>query len=545
MSKTSQRAKGARDERIRTLARDRQQRKRERDRVTRHAVADSTSSRAGQRRTRPDEVRVASRKNREAMFSIQRGRLANPDQTLQKHGHGRISLYGTILHVFPDVAGYCRAWVDHLLTNELAIKPAKAMNPADQPKADDAAERMKKAFAQVRNRLIVIQQLPLGRFFGFARAEKVARFDEIVKEWIPDLYDVDQEFWKFDVDGNDYLVTQSRPEGIPVDPYKFVHFQWGTSDTKYGHGDLSFIYSTLWKIQQLETILLRRIEDNESTVIVHVPRNFGKEDRDKTRSAFEEHYDRVISLPSDGTKAEIDTPEMSLISSGATGRPEEERIQAYERRVQIKILGAPQTGNKQLGTGKVEETRKAVWDDKTPLGLAAIDQCLNEGWRDTYCGWNMADLPVELWPRFESDASDITEGLTGIQVENARNIALDFSAKRITATVAIELWTSLGMPRARAQSMADSIGKERDDLETVSAETTTEQLPKVDPADEPDEEDIEPEQKVGLIVENADGTPTAIEFSRSAMIMTDRGEIPADLLPAASGAEIITRRLKE
>lgn len=484
MAKTSQRVSSANGERVRVLARDRKRRQRERDGVTRHAAAGPVS-RTGHRRVRADETRVASRKNREPMFSILFGRLPNPDKTIQKFGAGRISLYTDIFHVFPDVAGYCRAWVDHLLTNEITIKSAKAADADLQAVADEAADRMKAAWSQVRNRLIVLQQLPMGRFLGFARAEKVARFDEIVGEWIPDLYDVDQEYWAFDIDGQPYLRDWKNPAGVAVDPKKFIHFQWGTADTPYGHGDLSLVYSTLFKIQQLETVLLRRIEDNESTIVVHIPRGFSKEDRNKTRAAFEEHYDRVISLPSEGTKTEIDTPEQGLMSAGVTGRPEEERIAAYERRVQIMILGAPQTGNKQLGTGKVEETRKAVWDDKTPLGLAAIDQCLNEGWRDTYCGWNMADLPVALWPRFESDAgSAVADGLNGAQAKTYLEICMALAARQITAVAAEDGFTSLGISRARATVIASSIVNERAGLVAAPVQTATPptpELPKGDP----------------------------------------------------------------
>lgn len=425
--------------------------------------------------TRDRVSRIASVRRRDPYATLlsSKGRLVNRDPVLVKYAPAEgIAIYDRILHQFAGVAGHCQAWVDHILVNQIVIKPAKASNAEDQEEANRAADRATRAWNRVKNRSIVLQKLLYGRFYGFARAEKVWRFDPVLGEWIPDLYDVPQKFWKFDDDGRDYLVTTKDRDGEEVDPNKFLHFQWGSADTKYGEADLSRVYLALWEIQQLKDLALKRIEDAESTVLVHVPKNYNPTDRAATKDSFSEHYDRVITVSTDEAKVSIDDTKSSLISSGATARPEMELIAWNMTQVQTALLGAPQTGNKQLGTGKVEETRRSVWDDKTPLGLATADQTLTAGWLDDYLDINMPGLRADLRPQFDSTTSDISEGLSGIQSQEARNIALDLIAKKITLSIAVELWSALGIPRPRAQSMGESAIAERDGLATASVDST-------------------------------------------------------------------------
>lgn len=459
--------------RTRALAADRQRNKRARDAgMVRSVAAGAASPRATRKPTTADENRVASRTKRDRFVSrAWGGHLSNNDPTLLKFSSADgIGLYTRILHQFANVMGYCQAWVDHVLVQDRVFKPAKAIDPAQQDIADAAAARAQRAWLRVKNRTIVMQKLLMGRFYGFYRAEKVARFDEIMGEWIPDLYDVPPESWRFDDDGSEWLIKAGSLAGVQVDPKKFMHFQWGSADSKYGKGDLSYVYLSLWKIQKLETMALQRIEDNESVALVHVPRSMGKEKAD-IEATFAEEFRKVIGVPTDETKVSLDMPTINVTANGMAGHPEYEGIRFHERWVQTMILGAPQTGDRSLGTGKLEETRSAIWDDKTPIGSSALDQCITDDWLATYCDWNMADLPLELRPKCESDSADIAEGLTGIQAQEARNIALDLSAQRITATIAIELWGALGISRTRAQVMADSILKERDSL--VSSEPTS------------------------------------------------------------------------
>lgn len=536
MAGTKQRADVARDKRVRTLARDRQQRKRDRDRKVTAAAGTG-----GGRKTAvsPDDSRVASRTKRNR-FSARSwgGRLANEDPTLIKFAsRDGIGIYTRILHQFANVAGYCQAWIDHVNVTDRAIKAAVAEDPAKQELADAAADRARRAWACVRNRSIVLQKLPTGRFYGFARAEKVARFDEVVREWIPELYDVPQESWLFDDEGRDFLVTTDAPNGVEVDSSKFLHFQWGSADTKYGKGDLSLVYLSLWKMQKLETMALQRIEDNESTVIVHIPSGISGPARDALEAAYAEEYRKAIFIPAPTEQVvRTETPTQNITAAGVTGRPEYAGIEFHERWVQIVLLGAPQTGNKQLGTGKLEDTRKAIWDDKTPLGSAALDQCLNEGWMVTYCDWNMADLPLELRPRFESDSTSIIEGLSGSQSKTYLEICIALAAKQITATAAEEGFASVGIPRAKAKAIADSIVAERGDLAPVPQSGQP-----VPPTEETDDDSEDAGADDVLAFANSDGQ--MMHVRRGAKVLTDRGEIPAELLHVASGAEIVTRHL--
>jgi hypothetical protein len=388
--------------------------------------------------------------------------LTNPNRTLRKvRPYDGIALFWRMLHQFPNVAGYCRAFIDHVLVTDRAIKAAKADNDVDQARADKAAERMRRAWAQVHNRAIVLACLLMGRFFGYARAEKVWRFDEVVGEWIQDLYDVSQEFWIFDDEDREWLVTTLQPQGTEVDPARFIHFQWGSADTKYGDPDLGYVHTDLWKMQQLEAKALKRIEDNDSVVIVHCPKHIVGAKRTALENAYAEEFDRVIIVPSNEELVRTEMPTLSLSASGAAARPEYEGVAIYETRVQTFLLGAPQTGRKSLGTGKLEDVRQDVWNDKTPIASSSLDQVLTAGWAQSYCAANMADLPPQLRPRFESDTVEVTQGLSGVAAQNATAVAFALGANQITADVAVELWTAIGISQPRARAMAESTVRER------------------------------------------------------------------------------------
>lgn len=437
----------------------------------------STSS----RRANGSDSRIASRGKRDGfMYMPSIARLPNPDPTLRKFSTTSpdIGLYTKIIQQFAFIGGYCAQWVDRVLSTSRAIKPAKVDDPEQQKVADAAALRASRAWARVRNRQIVLQKLLMGRFYGFSRAEKVWRFDLVVKEWIQDLYDVPWEAWQFDDQGRDFLRTMLRPFGTEVDSSRFIHFQWGSADTKYGAAVLSEVYLALWYIQQIQEFGLQAIEDYSKLIaIVHIPRGLSKEDRKKALTSVAEQYRYYVTVPTDETKISIETPTISVAANGTAGRSEYEVIRFYERWIQIRMLGAPQTQDKQLGTGKVEETRAGIWEDKPLLGSSALDQCLTEWWLDQYCEMNLADLPVELRPRFESDATGIESGLTGIQAQNFLEICKAFVAKQITATATEEGIVALGIPRARAKTIVESIANERKDLTVVTSGPPTQPPP--------------------------------------------------------------------
>jgi hypothetical protein len=197
-------------------------------------------------------------------------------------------------------------------------------------------------------------------------------------------------------------------------------------------------------------------------------------------------------VPTDEMTVRTELPTMNITTSGAAGRQEYQAIEFYERWIQTLLLGAPQTGNKSMGTGKLEDTRKEVWDDKTPFGSAALDACLTTGWGDAYCRMNLASLPPRLRPRFESDATNVTEGLSGIAAQRAMEAGLALSARQITPLFAEEIISAVGIARPRAKAMADSILKERDSLAQpiqpgVSAEPVA--LPNTDDSEEETEKE--------------------------------------------------------
>jgi hypothetical protein len=488
------------------------------------------------------ENRVASRGKRDP-FSIRwGGQLLNPDLTLRKFGtRDGIGLYDRILQQFPFITGYCEQWVDHVLATDRQIKPAKADTPDRQALADAAAVRAQRAWGRVQNRVIVLRSLLMGRFYGFATAEKVLRYDPVVQEWIEDLYDVPQNAWTFGDDGRDFLHTTFQPFGFPVERTKFLHFQWGSADTKYGAGELSRAYRVLFCIQQIEEYGMQAVEDYSRLIaIAHVPRSYSKEDRAKYIASVSDQYRYYVTAPTDETKAYIELPTINVTSQGAAGRQEYEVVRFYERWLQILLLGAPQTQDKALGTGKLEDTRKDIWHDKTPLGSSALDQCLTEGWLDSYYDRNMADLPVELRGRFDSDSAELSAGISGPAAQNATDIGIKLAANQLTATFATEMLIAIGIPRVRATAMVDSIMKERDNLVDVAT------LPKGD-APDPSAAGASPAGNPPLPSANAGKiaiwTDRGIQyFDKGSMVPTkNRGHIAVESLEVSD--EIIVPRV--
>jgi hypothetical protein len=426
----------------------------------------ATSKKSGSRK-QSEETRVASKGKRDTFLRLA-PTLPNPDPTLQKFAASRdgICLYDKIIQQFAFVGGYMAQWIDRVLVTDRAIKPAKANNDADQQLADEAAVRATKAWSRVRNRLIVLQKLLTSRFYGFARAEKVWRFDPVVNEWIQDLYDVPQKAWGFDDAGNDYLFTTSNFAGTKVDPEKFIHMQWGSADTKYGSGSLSEIYLALWFIQQIQEFGLSAVEDFSKLIaIVHIPRSYEKKERADAIAAAKDQYRYVVTAPTDDEHMSIELPSAQVTANGTAGRQEYEVIRFYERWIQIRMLGAPQTQDKGgSGNGKLDEIRSDIWNDKTPHGSQSLDQVLTEQWLEPYCSMNIADLRLDLRPRFESDTTEIISGLNGAQAQTYLNICMALAANQITTTAAEEGFASLGIPRPRAAAIATSIIKERGSL---------------------------------------------------------------------------------
>ena len=133
----------------------------------------------------PQESRIASRGRRDAFAQLGPYRMPNPDPTLRKFSGARdIALYTLLLQQFPFVTGYCQQWCEHVLVEDVTIKPAKAATEEEQKVADAAAVRMHQAWGRIPNPEIVLLKALMMRFYGFARAEKVATYDAVVNEWI-------------------------------------------------------------------------------------------------------------------------------------------------------------------------------------------------------------------------------------------------------------------------------------------------------------------------------------------------------------------------
>lgn len=420
-------------------------------------------------RSSEDGSRIASRGKRNP-FEGWAGRLPNPDPTILKFGGcRRIGIYSLILQEFSFVGGHCTQWIDHVLVTERQVKPATSDDPAKQEIADSAAKRAAAAWARVTNKSIVLPKLMMGRYYGFSRAEKVWTFDEVLKEWIQQVYDVPWESWNFDDAYQDFLITWGNPYGMPVDSKKFIHFQWGSADTKYGQGDFSEIYLTLWKIQKIEELAIQALEDwSKLIAIVHIPKDMSKPDREKAIAGVKEQYRFYFTVPTEEAEVKVDTPNGGVTANGMAGSQEFNGVEFYERWVQLRLLGAPQTGAKSgSGNGKLDEIRKEIWDDKTPSASAYLDQLLTEQWLYDYCDVNLADVPLDLRPRFESDSGEITSGLNGAQIVAYSALCADLAANRTTQTAAEEGFAGLGITRARAKAIAESIVKERATLVKV------------------------------------------------------------------------------
>jgi hypothetical protein len=509
----------------------------------------ATSKKSGSRK-QSDETRVASKGKRDTFLRLA-PTLPNPDPTLQKFRATRdgIRLYDDIIQQFAFVGGYMAQWIDRVLVTDRCIKAAcvdetthpdltDAQRQELQKVADRAAARARRAWKRVKNASIVLQKLLTSRFYGFARAEKVWRFDPVVKEWIQDLFDVPQRAWGFDDEGNDFLFTTNAYRGEKVDPAKFVHMQWGSADTKYGAGILSEIYLALWFIQQIQEFGLSAVEDYSKLIaIVHIPRSFEKKERTDAIAAAKDQYRYVVTSPTDDEHMSIELPSAQVTANGTAGRQEYEVIRFYERWIQIRMLGAPQTQDKGgSGNGKLDEIRSDIWDDKTPHGSQMLDGVLTEQWIYDYMNMNQADVPVELWPFFESDP-EADQALTAGQASTIVDVCIKLAAQQIAREVAVEVVAGVGLPRQRAKAMIDATMKQIANLKPVApVPTNTQPTPPSDPQDRQKQE--AKVEYVAIMMET--GEP--VHFRRDAMVLTDKGEIPAAMLHAAVGASIVSKK---
>jgi hypothetical protein len=438
-----------------------------------------------------EPLRIASRGKREPYLTLWQGRLPQPDELLNRYSKGRDGMNRTglltrVMQQFPNIAGWCGEWCESVLEIERVIQAAKASTPEDQAIADAAALRMKNAWERMGTSYIALTNILMGRFYGFARCEIVPTFDTTLGEWIPWLYDVPQEAWLFGDDGRAFLVTMLNFVGLEVDPSRFLKFTWGSVDTDYGAGVLSKGYVPSWKIQALENLLMQAIEDNNAPcTAVGIPRSIQKQNEiDDIKAQARDSWGNVIFYPTDSTQLEIKR-EAAVAASGQTGKAETSGIELYERWIQTLIFGAPQTGNRSLGTGKVEDVRQSVWSHGTTAASNMLDLCLTEQWGARYCDWNLSDVPPALRPSFKSTSINIAAGLSGPAAQNARDIALNLAREEITATVAVELWTALGISPARARAMADSTIAERKSLRAPDPRTTPSATSTPDPATAP------------------------------------------------------------
>lgn len=402
-------------------------------------------------------------------LSIYNGQLLNPDLVVRQFGqHEGLGIYDRVLRTYSFLSGICDQRIDRANAIQRTIVPGDPNSQISLDMAQDA----RRVWDRVRGKETILKRLLRGMFTGIAPVEKVWGVDPVTGLAAPMfLYDCPPEAIKFGPNGEEFFLTQFNPLfGERIEPNRFMYFRWGSLFTDYGEGELRNIYPDLYDIQVVTENGIDALgEFSKPTMLVIYPSDYRKEDRNGLKQQCEDQFEKYFMLPAKVNEVTANLLGAEIMTSGGAGRAEFEFVRMKVGHIYIAILGTQQTQDKTSGSRGLEETRNEITDNKTPAASDALDECLTTGWLDDLSAANWANQPVELWPLFKSDTSDISQGITGVQAERALETLLRFSAKQITATAAEELLAALGLPRGRVNRM---IASTKDEIEQLQVDLT-------------------------------------------------------------------------
>jgi hypothetical protein len=417
-----------------------------------------------------------------AYGAIWNNRVENPDEVLKQLGSWEgLAFYARMLRQFPFLVGICMQWISQINAIDRAITAGDPENDTSLRMAEDA----RRLYARINGKEIINQHLLWGRFYGFSAVEKVWELDAQTGLLAPlKLYDIDPWNFRFGPNEEVYVLDAKNPtEGTLVtDPRRFMFFRWGSNFTGYGKGDLRYVYLPTWYIQQVLRFGLQAIE-RFGRPIPHVsyPGTFSKPEVDELEARLVAQFKNYLLTQGTDATVRVEFPAQNILANGAAGKSEVEFVRFMEGWCYIALNLTQQTQDKTSGSRALESVRQDISGDLTPPGSQALDTVWTRYWLDEIGEVNWPNQPRNLWPRFNSDTSEVANaGLNGAQATAVINIGTMLATNGITPGYAEEALAAIGIPRHKATAMVQSTVKDRESL-TPAIPNTVPAAPAPDP----------------------------------------------------------------
>jgi hypothetical protein len=409
------------------------------------------------------------------------GYVENPDEVLKQFGsYEGIQFYLRMLRQFPFLASPVSQRIDPVIATERQIIPGDVSVDVSVRMAND----LRRVFDDLKNKETIQRKALMGQFIGIGPIEKVWGIHKPTGLLAPvgengdgnGLFDVPVRNVKFGPHGEELIVTPRNYAGVPVPRRKLMIFRWGSLATDYGEGEFKGIYLATWYMQIILDYGMKALELLGRPIpVVHIPRNSPDPDEaDKVEKSVASQFDFYMTLPTDESKASVEMAGGNVAASGTAGRAEQEWSRYIENWIWTALINTSQTQDRGgAGNGKLEHERRDLKIDKVTAASDALDAWWTDGFANDIAEVNWANQPRELWPRFKSDITEVTQdGLSGPQVEQADLQLRRLAANQITSEQAEELITGLGIPRSRVLRMVQATISKRHTL-TASDLTNT------------------------------------------------------------------------
>ena len=393
------------------------------------------------------------------------GYVENPDEILKQFGsYEGIQFYLRMLRQFPFLASPVSQRIDPVIATERQIVPGDPAVDVSVRMAND----LRRVVEDVKNKETIERKALMGQFIGIGPIEKVWGIHKPTGLIAPvgengdghGLFDVPVRNLKFGPHGEELIVTPRNYAGVPVPRRKLMIFRWGSLATDYGEGEFKGIYLATWYMQIIIDYGMKALELLGRPIpVVHIPRNAPDPGEvDKVEKSVAAQFDFYITLPTDEMRASVEMAGGNVAASGSAGRAEQEWCRYIENWIWTALINTSQTQDRGgSGNGKLEEQRRNLKIDKVAAASDALDSWWTDGFAYDVAEVNWANQPRELWPRFKSDITEVTQhGLSGPQVEQADLQLRRLAANQITSEQAEELITGLGVPRSRVLRMVQA-----------------------------------------------------------------------------------------
>jgi len=411
--------------------------------------------------------------------SVLFGRLQNPEANLAKFGGpDGLVLYAKMQQQNAYLAGLVERRINNVMVIERQIVPGDPNNKTSEQMARD----MRLWWDRLPQSDAFCHDLLAGFFSGIAPGELAWPADG-ARDPVSDLLApvslnaIPPEAMIYGPEGEEYFRTDFAPMGIPTEPGRIVTFRWGSTWTPYGKGEGSKCYMPFWYIQTCLEFGIQAVEEFGRPVPVgYYPSTWNQAKIDDFEASLAADFEIYISVPWDEPKSEVKLLSENIATQGGAGRAEFAFIAAMERWLETYLIGTPQSSGASGARAGVEALQ-GITDNKTPAMSDTLDETLTLGVADQISLRNWPRQPRALWPRFQSDTTQISDDrLNGVQAEMADKQIMRLIARQTPLDVALEIIAGVGIPRSKAELMVKAALRDRDSLNLdpdVTGQVTT------------------------------------------------------------------------